>query len=254
MGSLVKNCSSDKFVMTTQNRISNKLSPLNILIVEDDAAIAANLYDFLKARGHHVAAAADGIVGLHLAITQKFDAILLDLGLPAMDGITLCRKLRKEANIDTPVLILTARDTLDDKLKGFDCGADDYLVKPFALKEVEARLIAMHNRGDGKISSGKLSTGHLSFDPKMLSIRFGEASIKLSPKCTRLLVTMMGDPGRVFSRRELESEVWGNMQPTGDTLRSHMHHLRRVLCRTGGYDPIETVHGMGYRLISRAQS
>jgi DNA-binding response OmpR family regulator len=254
MRSLVKNSPLDRFVMTTQSRISNERSPLHILVIEDDAAIAANLYDFLEARGHSVDAAADGIVGLHLAITQKFDAILLDLGLPAMDGITLCRKLRKEANLDTPVLMLTARDTLDDKLKGFDCGADDYLVKPFALKEVEARLVAMHKRGDGKITSRMLNTGDLSFDPKTLSIRFAGASVKLSPKCIGLLAIMMGEPGRVFSRRELESEVWGDVQPTSDTLRSHMHELRRALSKAGGYDPIETIHGFGYRLISPARS
>ena len=112
---------------------------MRILIIEDDRAIASNLYDFLEARGHSVDAAADGITGLHLAVTQQFDGILLDLGLPGTDGITLCRKLRQEAHLDTPVLMLTARDTLEDKLKGFDCGADDYLVKPFALKEAHAQ-------------------------------------------------------------------------------------------------------------------
>ena len=150
---------------------------MHILIIEDDPAIATNLYDFLEARGHSVDAAADGITGLHLAVTQKFDGILLDLSLPGIDGITLCRKLRQEANLDTPVLMLTARDTLDDKLKGFDCGADDYLVKPFALKEVEARLVAMHKRHGGKVTSRMLETDDLSFDPKTLSIHFaGKAS------------------------------------------------------------------------------
>ncbi|MEO6825424.1 MAG: response regulator [Nitrosospira sp.] len=99
---------------------------------------------FLEARGHSVNATVNGILGLHLAVTQKFAGILLDLGMPGLDGITLCRKLRNEAQIDTPVLMLTARDTLDDKLKGFESGADDYLVKPFALREVEARLVALH--------------------------------------------------------------------------------------------------------------
>ena len=119
---------------------------MHILIIEDDLAIAANLYDFLESRGHSADAAANGIAGLHLAVTQRFDGILLDLGLPGMNGITLCRKLREESQIDTPVLMLTARDTLEDKLEGFENGADDYLVKPFALKEIEARLIAMHKR------------------------------------------------------------------------------------------------------------
>jgi DNA-binding response OmpR family regulator len=254
MRSLVKHNPPDTFVVSSQSRIPNEFSPLHILIIEDDPAIATNLYDFLEARGHSVDAAADGIVGMHLAVTQKFDGILLDLGLPAMDGITLCRKLRKEAYIDTPVLILTARDTLDDKLQGFDGGADDYMVKPFALKEVEARLIAMHKRRGGKVTSRTLATGELSFDPKTLSIQFAGASVKLTPKCIRLLTIMMGEPGRVFSRRVLESEVWGDEQGTSDTLRSHMHELRRALSRAGGYDPIETIHGLGYRLLSPARN
>jgi DNA-binding response OmpR family regulator len=178
---------------------------------------------------------------------------LLDLGLPAMDGLTLCRKLRQEADLDTPVLMLTARDTLEDKLKGFDHGADDYMIKPFALKEVEARLVAMHKRHGGKVTSRMLETGDLSFDPKTLSVLFAGTPVKLPPKCIRLLALMMGEPGRVFSRRELESEVWGDTQGTSDTLRSHMHELRRALSRAGGYDPIETIHGLGYRLISRAR-
>lgn len=225
---------------------------MHILIIEDDPAIATNLYDFLEARGHSVDAAADGITGLHLAITQHFDGILLDLGLPGMDGITLCRKLRQEAHLDTPVLMLTARDTLEDKLKGFEHGADDYLVKPFALREVEARLVAMHKRHSGKVTSRTLETGNLSFDPKTMSVNFAGAGVKLPPKCIRLLALMMGEPGRVFSRKELESGVWGDAQETSDTLRSHMHELRRALIRAGGYDPIETVHGLGYRLVTRA--
>jgi len=227
---------------------------VRILIIEDDPAIAANLYDFLEARGHSVDAAADGITGLHLAVTQKFDGILLDLGLPAMDGITLCRKLRQEVDLDTPVLMLTARDTLEDKLKGFDHGADDYMIKPFALKEVEARLVAMHKRHGGKVTSRLLETGDLSFDPKTLLVLFADTAVKLPPKCIRLLALMMSEPGRVFSRRELESEVWGDVQETSDTLRSHMHELRRALTRAGGYDPIETVHGLGYRLATRART
>ncbi|TSA52792.1 MAG: DNA-binding response regulator [Nitrosomonadaceae bacterium] len=225
---------------------------MHILIIEDDPAIATNLYDFLEARGHSVDAAADGITGLHLAITQHFDGILLDLGLPGMDGITLCRKLRQEAHLDTPVLMLTARDTLEDKLKGFEHGADDYLVKPFALREVEARLVAMHKRHSGNVTSRTLETGDLSFDPKTMSVNFAGSGVKLPPKCIRLLALMMGEPGRVFSRKELESGVWGDAQETSDTLRSHMHELRRALIRAGGYDPIETVHGLGYRLITRA--
>jgi len=224
---------------------------VHILIIEDDMAIAANLYDFLESHGHSVDAAADGAVGLHLAATQQFDAILLDLGLPGMNGLALCHKLRNELRIDTPILMLTARDTLEDKLTGFEHGADDYLVKPFALKEVEARLSALHKRHSGRVASRMLEVGNLSYDPKTFSIRFENKDVKLPPKCVRLLALMMSEPGRVFSRKELESEAWEDTQETSDTLRSHMHVLRRALSRVGGYDPIETVHGIGYCLTSR---
>ena len=146
-------------------------------------------------------------------------------------------ELRKEADNDTPLLMLTARDTLEDKLKGFDCGADDYLVKPFALKEVEARLVAMHKRHGGKAPGGILETGDLSFDPKTLSIQFAGASVKLPPKGIRLLALMISEPGRVFSRVELESEAWGDARGTSDSLRTHMYELRHALKRAGGYDP-----------------
>ena len=238
------------------NRPTDRLQyiPVRILIIEDDRTIAANLYDFLSERGHAVDAAADGITGLHLAVTHRFDVIVLDLGLPGMDGMTLCRKMRSEAHVDTPLLVLTARDTLDDKLRGFDCGADDYLVKPFALKEVEARLLALHRRSSGRVTAKRLIAGELVFDPRTLGICFAGHEVKLPPKCIKLLETMLSDPGRVYSRRDLEGAVWGDSQETSDTLRSHMHILRRALIDAGGYDPIETLHGLGYRLRSNEAS
>lgn len=225
---------------------------MRVLIIEDDPAIAANLYDFLEAEGHVVDAAADGVTGLHMAVTGKFDAIVLDLGLPGMDGATLCHKLRMDAHDDTPVLMLTARDTLEDKLRGFELGADDYLVKPFALKEVAARILALHKRRAGRMTARPLSFGDLTFDPASLTARFRGKEARLPPKCIGILQLMMAQPDRVFSRQEIETEVWGREQETSDTLRSHMHVLRRELSRAGGYDPIENVHGLGYRLVSRA--
>ena len=227
---------------------------MRLLIIEDDPAIAVNLYDFLEGRGHVVDAASDGVTGLHLAVTGGFDAIVLDLGLPGMDGYTLCRKLRDEARNDTPVLMLTARDTLEDKLEGFGRGTDDYLVKPFALKEVEARLSALHRRRGGRVAGKPLTAGDLVFDPRSLLIHFRGKEVKLPPKCIRLLEAMMAEPDRVFSRRDLETAVWGDELQTSDTLRSHMHILRRELAQAGGYDPIENVHGLGYRLVTRASA
>jgi DNA-binding response OmpR family regulator len=233
---------------------SGKVTVMRILLVEDDRVIATNLYDFLTARGHAVDAAGDGVTGLHLAVTQPFDAIVLDLGLPGMDGMKLCAKLRTEVQSDTPVLILTARDTLQDKLRGFATGADDYLVKPFALSEVEARLTALHKRSSGRVARKTLVAGSLTLDPRTLEIRFAGAEVKLPPKCLKLLEVLIGEPGRVFSRADLETAAWGDTQETSDTLRSHMHQLRRVLIEAGGYDPVETVHGLGYRLLSQART
>jgi DNA-binding response OmpR family regulator len=195
-----------------------------------------------------VDAAADGVTGLHLAVSHPFDAIVLDLGLPGMDGIALCRRLREDAQLDTPVLMLTARDTLEDKLAGFAHGADDYLVKPFALKEVEARLLALNKRHTGRTTARTLEVGDLTLDPKTLAIRFAGTDVKLPRKCIQLLESLMTHPGNVVSRAELEEAVWGGAQETSDTLRSHMHVLRRALRAAGGYDPIETIHAIGYRL------
>lgn len=223
---------------------------MRILIIEDDPDIASNLYDFLEAAGHTVDAAPDGVSGLHLASGTPFDCIVLDLGLPRMDGNTLCRRLREEAHVDTPVLMITARDTLDDKLKGFEHGADDYLVKPFALKEVEARLTALHRRYTGKSTQRVLQVGALTLDPRALRVSFHGKDVKLPPKCLRLLEVIMTQPDKVHTRDDLEYAAWGGQQQTSDTLRTHMHVLRRALTQAGGSDPIETVHGMGYRLCT----
>ncbi len=220
---------------------------MRVLIIEDDPDIAGNLCDFLENRGHAADLARDGINGLHMAVSGDFDVIVLDLGLPGMDGLCLCRKLRREARQDVPVLILTARDVLDDKLAAFDCGADDYLVKPFALREVEARLNALFARRRGRVVDSRLVFGRIEFDAANLAVAVEGRPVRLSRKCLRLLETLMRAPNRVHSRAELENAVWGDEQPMSDTLRSHMHMLRRALTDSRGLSPIETVHGIGYR-------
>ena len=222
---------------------------MRVLVIEDDIDIAKNICDFLEQGGHSVDYAADGVTGLHRAVTDSFDVILLDVSLPGMSGLDVCEKLRREARRDTPILMLTARDRLEDKLAGFESGADDYLVKPFALREVEARLRALTLRHSGRVGSSVLAVGGLRFDPQTLVLtRDGEA-IKLSPKCIRLIEFMMQNPGRVFSRADLEVAVWGDSLESGETLRAHMYLLRRALTRPGQPDCIETVHGVGYRLM-----
>jgi len=227
---------------------------VRILIIEDDPGIAGNLYDYLESRGHGVDAAPDGVSGLNLASTGDFDCILLDIGLPRMDGLALCRRLREDAHKDTPVLMITARDTLDDKLKGFQHGADDYLVKPFELKEVEARLVALHRRHARRVTQQPLVAGDIVLDPKTMSVTVAGGAVALPPKCVRLLETLMAEPDRTHNRAGLESAVWGKAQETSDTLRVHMHLLRRALTGAAGYDPIKTLHGVGYRLEVREKN
>lgn len=222
-----------------------------VLVVEDDASIAANLYDYLEANGYVVDYASNGHAGLEMAVAGSWDAILLDLSLPCMDGLTLCRKLREEAHRDTPVLVLTARDALDDKLAGFVHGADDYLVKPFSLREVGARLGALIKRYRGEVATQELRFADVRLDLTSLGVERAGRLIKLQPKCLQLLRIMMQAPGRVFGRAELESDVWGDEQPDSDTLRAHIYTLRKALTQRGEAELIETVHGLGYRLVAR---
>lgn len=223
---------------------------MRILVIEDEAAIAANVCDFLESRGHLVDAAADGVTGLHLAVTQDFDAVVLDVNLPRIDGLALCRRLREDAGRDTPVLMLTARDRLEDKLEGFEAGADDYLAKPFELRELEARLAALHKRSGGRAAAHELRHGAIVFNPATLAVTVGGVAVKLPPKALRLLEMLMTQPERVFSRNELETAVWGDRLETSDTLRSHMHVLRRAFSAAGAADPVENLHGIGYRLAA----
>jgi DNA-binding response OmpR family regulator len=221
---------------------------MRILIIEDDTAIAANLYDYLAGAGYEPEHAADGVTGMHRAVSEEWSAILLDVALPGMDGFTLCRRLREQARRDTPILMLTAKDTLADKLAGFEHGADDYLVKPFSLKEVQARLAALVKRHTGRVVPNVLRHGDISVDPGTLAVERAGRAIRLPRKCLHLLQLLMASPGKVLRRAELEIAVWGELQTDSDTLRAHMHTLRRALTAEGETNPIETVHGIGYRM------
>jgi len=221
---------------------------MRILIIEDNPDIAANLGDYLDEKGHTVDFAGDGITGLHLAVVNDFDAIVLDLALPGMDGLEVCRKLREDAGKDTPVLMLTARDRLEDKLAGFETGADDYLVKPFALQEVEVRLDALLRRGRRK-TSRELSVGDLQYNLSTLTVNRVGMDIELNPIGLKLLRCLMEASPNVVSRAELEKEVWGEEMPDSDSLRVHIHSLRSMIDKPFSSKMIQTRHGIGYRLV-----
>jgi len=221
---------------------------MRVLIIEDNPDIAANLGDYLEDHGHTVDFAGDGITGLHLAVVNDFDSIVLDLALPGMDGLDVCRKLRSEAGKDTPVLMLTARDRLEDKLAGFETGADDYLVKPFELQEVEARLKVLAGRGRRR-NTRELKVGDLKYNLDTLNVNRGDQDIYLNPIGLKLLHCLMEASPNVVSRAELEMEVWGEEMPDSDSLRVHIHSLRSAIDKPFGSNLIQTRHGIGYRLV-----
>ncbi len=220
-----------------------------ILLIEDNHDIAAIVGEHLEHSGYEVDFAADGITGLHLAVTQEFDAIILDLMLPGMDGLDICRKLRGEAGKDTPILMLTARDTLEDKVSGLDAGADDYLVKPFEIEELDARLRAMLRRAGGDVAAEVLRVGDLEVDTGTLEVRRLGQRISLTPIGLRLLIPLVKASPKVLSRRALEREVWGDIAPDSDALRSHLYNLRKAIDKPFDQALLQNVPGMGYRLV-----
>lgn len=221
---------------------------LKVLIVEDNADIAANIGDYLEAQGHVLDFALDGVGGLHLALTQDFDVIVLDIMLPGMDGLTFCRKLKESAKKQTPVLMLTARDTLSDKLEGFRAGADDYLVKPFALEELAARIAVLVRRTELAMHD-LLRVADLEVDIGKMKVQRAGRPVELNRACLKILTMLMQAHPKVVTRRELEHALWADMPPGSDALRSHIYALRRAIDRPFKHSLLETVHGVGYRLV-----
>ncbi len=227
-------------------------APIRVLIVEDNRDICENIAAYLAKHNYVMDFAYDGISGMHLALTNPFDVIVLDLMLPGMDGLRFCQKLRADAEVETPVLMLTARDTLDDKLKGFEAGADDYLIKPFALQELHARLQALYKRSRGKTAS-LLTIGDLTMNRSTLQVHRAGRRIDLTPASMRLLQRLMEQAPSVVARDDLETLLWADERPDGDALRSHMYKLRQAIDRPFGSPLIHTVHRIGYRIAEDAQ-
>ena len=222
----------------------------SILLIEDHHDIADMVCEFMESCDYVMDYAADGVTGLHLAVTGEYDAIILDLMLPGIDGMQLLEKLRNEAQRDTPILILTARDTLDDKLLGLEAGADDYLVKPFEIKELEARVRALIRRQRGQLASETLQVGDLVFNTGTMEVKRGEVDIKLTPIGLKILRILMQQSPRVVSRRDIERHIWGDILPDSDTLRSHLYNLRKCIDRPFPVQLMHTVQNSGYRLVA----
>lgn len=220
---------------------------MRLLLIEDNRDILANLADYLALKGYVVDCAQDGLTGLHLAATNEYDLIVLDIMLPGIDGYTLCSRLRDSERAHVPVIMLTARDTLDDRLQGFRAGADDYLVKPFALAELAARIEAVLKRSQGA-GRRELVVGDLHFDLDTLKVRRGGLDFHLGPIGLKLLEILMQKSPAVVRRETLEAALWGDEPPDSDSLRSHIHSLRQQIDKPFPTPLLHTVHGVGYRL------
>lgn len=220
---------------------------MRVLVVEDNRSLVANLFDYFESRGYDLDAAPDGPTGFHLASTQRYDAVVLDWMLPRMDGREVLRRLR-EAGVDVPVLMLTARDELPDKIAGFRAGADDYLTKPFALPELEVRLEALVARALGRGRSRVLEVAGLRYDLTTLDVSRDGRALHLYPACRKLLEVLMQASPAAVTRERLEQALWGDDPPDGDMLRSHVYELRRSVDGPFPQKLIHTLPRIGYRL------
>lgn len=220
---------------------------MNVLLVEDDPAVRGAVERALRHAGHQPALAADGIRALEQATAVPYDAVVLDLGLPGLDGLEVCRRLRAAGNL-VPVLMLTARAAVSERVSGLDAGADDYLVKPFALDELLARLRALERRtpSNGQVR-GQLRFGELVIDRDAMTCRRGDREIQLSRTEYQLLELLLANQGKVLSRDVIFDKVWGyDFGPESNSLDVYVGYLRRKLEAEGEPRIIHTVRGVGY--------
>lgn len=224
------------------------LEKLRILLVEDHQDLAETVTDFLESMGAIVDFAADGMTGLHLARQSRFDVIVLDIMLPGMDGYALCAEIREQDHNSTPVIMMTARDELGDKLKGFESGADDYVVKPFDLPELVARIKSLSRRHHGTLTSETLTVADLVLDTGTHEVRRGGQVLSLTPAGFQILSILLRRMPNVVTREEIETELWGDDPPASDTLRSQIYKLRKAVDKPFEKSLLHTVAGSGYRI------
>ncbi len=234
----------------TTDSTSRMLYRMHLLLIEDNNDLAIELADFLESHGHTIDAAADGVTGLHLAVSNDYDAIVLDLMLPGLDGVEVCRQLRSDAGRWTPVIMLTARDTLEDRLAGFEQGADDYLVKPFSLRELLARLTALERRGSQNLPGNILQVEDLELNMNSLEVQRAGQPLTVSPTGLKILKVLMQAAPSVVRRERIERVLWGDEPPDGEALRVHIHNLRTIIDKPFDTSLLHTVRGIGYRLTA----
>ena len=221
---------------------------MKILLVEDDDRIAEALTVALNAQRYVVETATDGETGREMVEAFSFDLLVLDIMLPKLDGIGLCQQVRSQG-YQMPILMLTARDTSSDKILGLDAGADDYVVKPFDLQELLARIRALLRRGSTTLPP-LLEWGKLCLNPNYQEVSYGGQPLNLTPKEYALLELFLRNSRRTFSRSDILDKLWSSEElPTEETVKAHIRGIRQKLLAVGAAaDLIETVYGVGYRL------
>ena len=225
-----------------------------VLLVEDHRQLAQSVLEFMEQNGALVEYAGDARLARELLRTQHFDLILLDVMMPGEDGYSLCKYLRTELTLDTPVIFLTARDAVDDKITGLASGGDDYIVKPFALPELLARARAQIRRHRGEVAPHLLKVADLELDPGRQEVRREGQMLKLSPTAFRILRILMRESPRVVSREQLEQELWGDLVPDSDALRSHLYNLRKAIDKPFEHPLLETLPGVGFSIKEPASA
>ena len=224
---------------------------LRLLIIEDDVDLASNISEYFEAREAELDFAYDGATALTIAQQGRFDVIVLDLGLPRLDGVGVAIRLRA-AGVDVPILVLTARDSLDDKASAYGAGVDDYLVKPFALAELEMRIDALNRR---RSASGRLSVlrvADLEFDTGTKVVKRAGRVLRLNRNQMTLLLHLMRESPNVISKQDLATQLWRDDTGSSDTLRAYVFELRRIVDKPFEQPLIHTVHSQGYALRASA--
>lgn len=220
---------------------------LYILVVEDQQSIAQNIANYMEGKGHVLDFATQGNQGLELALTNHYDLVILDLNLPVMDGLEVCKQLREQANHHVPIIMLTARDSIDDKVSGFTVGADDYLTKPFSLEELEVRCFALSRRHLLQ-TNDTLIFDQLVIDRKRKQVTRAGKNLELHTMGYRILSILAESYPQVVSRSKLSQKLWGDEPTESDALRSHIYQLRNMLDKPFDYPMIKTMHGIGFVL------
>lgn len=220
---------------------------LYILVVEDQQSIAQNIANYMEVKGHVLDFATQGDQGLALALTNHYDLVILDLNLPVMDGLEVCKQLRQQARYHVPIIMLTARDSIDDKISGFTLGADDYLTKPFSLEELEVRCFALSRRHLLQ-TNDTLTFDKLHIDRKTQQVTRAGETLELHSMGYRILSILAEAYPQVVSRSTLSQKLWGDEPTESDALRSHIYQLRNMLDKPFDYPMIKTMHGIGFVL------